>query len=148
LANIQVPIFKMNTLYGLIKSTALFATAAAGVVGGFKIYQKWGRGEEVVPLILAWIFGLGMVQVIFWAVGYYIVGGAYKGVNPKTGAESIAIESHNAVLIVGVAISIFSVVKIYQKYINGEDVIDLIYKWLGALIFLFLFGYIIEAVAP
>jgi hypothetical protein len=72
-----------------------------------KYTKNGGGGEEVIPLILAWIFGLGMVQVIFWAVGYYIVGGAYKGVNPKTGAESIAIESHNAALIVGVAIFFF-----------------------------------------
>lgn len=136
----------MNTLYQLVKNTALFATAAAGVVGGFKIYQKWGRGEEILPLILAWLFGLGMVQVIFWAVGYYIVGGSYKGINPATGAESVAIEAYNAALVVGVGISIFSVVKIYQKYINGEEVIELLYKWLGALIFLFFFGYLIEAI--
>lgn len=136
----------MNTLYQLVKNTALFATAAAGVVGGFKIYQKWGRGEEVIPLILAWLFGLGFVQVIFWAVGYYIVGGAYKGVSPSVGAESVAIEAHNGALVIGVGISIFSVVKIYQKYIGGEDVIDLLYKWLGALIFLFFFGYLIEAI--
>ncbi len=136
----------MNTLYQLVKNTALFATAAAGVVGGFKIYQKWGRGEEILPLILAWLFGLGMVQVIFWAVGYYIVGGSYKGVNSATGAESVAIEAHNAALVVGVGISIFSIVKIYQKYINGEEVIELLYKWLGALIFLFFFGYLIEAI--
>lgn len=134
----------MNQLFGMVQSTVVFATAAAGVIGGFKIYQKWNRGEEIIPLVIAWIFGLGMVQVLLWAITYYIVNGNYTSVNPKTGAESVAIESHNAALVVGVAIALFSVVKIYQKYANGEDITELIFKWLGALVFLFVFGFLIE----
>lgn len=134
----------MNQLFGMVQSTVVFATAAAGVIGGFKIYQKWNRGEEIIPLVIAWIFGLGMVQVLLWAITYYIVNGNYTNVNPKTGAESVAIESHNAALVVGVAIALFSVVKIYQKYANGEDITELIFKWLGALVFLFVFGFLIE----
>lgn len=134
----------MIQLFGIVQSTLVFAAAAAGVIGGFKIYQKWNRGEEVIPLILAWCFGLGMVQVIIWAVSTYIVNGSYKSVSPQAGAESVAIETHNAALIIGVAIAIFSVVKLYQKYTSGDDITELIFKWLGALLFLFTFGYIIE----
>ena len=135
----------MNALYTTIKSTCLFTSAIAGVYGGFKIYQKWNRGEVVMPLIFAWIFGLGLVNIIIYMVDAFIVSGSYKSISPSGGAKELSIEAYQVALVVGVIISVFSVVKIYQKYTDGEDVYDLIYKWLGALFFLFFFGYVIEA---
>lgn len=135
----------MNALYATIKSTCLFASAIAGVYGGFKIYQKWNRGEVVLPLIFAWIFGLVLVNIVIYLVDAIIVSGSYKSISPSGGAKELSIESYQVGLVVGVIISVFSVVKIYQKYTDGEEVYDLIYKWLGALFFLFFFGYVIEA---
>jgi hypothetical protein len=135
----------MNSLYTTLKSTCLFSSAIAGVYGGFKIYQKWNRGELVLPLIIAWIFGLCLVNMVIFLVDSFIASGSYRNITPSAGAKEIAIESYQVALVVGVIISIFSVVKIYQKYNDGEDVYDLMYKWLGALFFLFFFGYVIES---
>lgn len=135
----------MNALYTTVKSTCLFTSVIAGVYGGFKIFQKWNRGELVLPLIFAWVFGLSLVNIVLYMVDTFIVSGTYKNLNPSSGAKELSIESYQVALVVGVIISVFSVVKIYQKYTDGEDVYDLIYKWLGALFFLFFFGYVIEA---
>lgn len=98
-----------------------------------------------MPLFFAWIFGLGLVNIIIYMVDAFIVSGSYRSISPSGGAKELSIEAYQVALVVGVIISVFSVVKIYQKYTDGEDVYDLIYKWLGALFFLFFFGYVIEA---
>lgn len=134
----------MNELYTLVKSTCLYISAAASVIGAFKIYQKWNRGENVFPLILAWVFGTGLVTIIFYMIDIYIVQGGYKSVNPASGAQEFALEIFETTTIIGVAISIFSIISIYKKYNDGEDVYDLIVKWVGSLLFLFFSAYLIE----
>lgn len=134
----------MDVIYYDVVKILLFASACVGVIGGFKIYEKWNRGEEVVPLIFSWVLGLSLVNIIFYMVGNYIVSGGYKSTTIQAGANELSKELYESSLIIGVVISIFSIVRIYQKHTDGEDVYGILYKWLGSLIFLFVMGTLIE----
>ncbi len=136
----------MNSFYGMTRTACLWIAVLAAVLGGFKIYQKWHRGEPVIPLLLGWVFGMTVALIAIELVDFYLVGGYYTGQTVDKAARGLSIQAHQAALVVGVILSLFSVVTLYQKFNEGEDVFHLLYKWLGSLIFLFLFGYLIEAI--
>lgn len=136
----------MDSIYTDVRSACLWLAVLASVIGGFKIFQKWNRAEPVVPLIFTWVFGMVMSLIVLELVDFYFKAGYIYGQNATGAIKGLSIQAHQAALVVGVIISIFSVVSIYQKINDGEDVYNLIYKWLGSLIFLFFFGYLIEAI--
>lgn len=136
----------MESLYQIIYSVCLSLTAAAAVIGGYKVYAKWNRGEEVMPSLSAWLLGL-IVAVVLLNVGDMIKAGSLltTGTNPQYIANDFAVEVFELALILGVITAIVGTIRIYRQYNDGEDVHDSIIKWVGSIFFLFFFGYLIEA---
>jgi formate/nitrite transporter FocA (FNT family) len=135
----------MNTLYQNILSICVYGTASASIMGGFSIYKKWNRGEEIKPLIFTWLYGITLSNILFWAVNRFFIHGQNNGKVLVNLSEELADQVYLCTLILGIIIAILSCINIYSKYINGEDVTKLLFSWVGSLIFLFAFGKIISA---
>lgn len=135
----------MDEFYSITKQTFLYIIVTAAVFAAMKIFTKWNRGEDVVPQIFGWVFGMIVATFLFKAVDEFIKGSGSNFINPVGASEALALEGYEASLMIGVGISVFSIVRIYTKYNEGEDVYDPILKWFGSVIFLFFFSYIIEA---
>lgn len=134
----------MEELYTIARTVALYATALASVVAGFKIYHKWNRGEQVTPLIFTWILGIIIAVGLLQMIGTFIYGGAIFSQNLAPSTVLLAQETHSAAIVMGVAIAIVAVIHIYYRYNSGDDVTELVYRWVGSIFFLFSFGLIIE----
>lgn len=136
----------MTTLYNTIRDVFIYGTAIAAIIAGFNIYQKWSRGEAVQPLIIGWLYGITLSNLLFWAIDYFIVGnrlGNSLMVTPL--ANDLSRQVYQACLILGVMISILALITIYRKYTEGEEITTLIFQWVSSIIFLFSFGTIISA---
>lgn len=135
----------MNALYQNIQNFCVYGTATAAVMGGFSIYKKWNRGEETKPLIFTWLFGILLSNILIWAVNSFFINGQNNGKVLVSLSEELADQIYICTLILGLIIAVLASVNIYQKYVNGEDVVPLLYTWVGSLIFLFVFGKVISA---
>lgn len=122
--------------------------AAAAVIAGLRLFQKWNRGEEVEGMIFIWLIGILFAGGIVVMVDNFIVGGAYVFFTGISGtAEGLSIELYQASLLLGIVITIVGVIKIYRKFQNGEeDIYEYMLKWFGSLLFLFSMGYLISAI--
>ncbi|WP_028523244.1 DUF4134 family protein [Runella limosa] len=134
----------MDALYGYFKQIAYWACAAAGVVAGFKIYMRWNRGEQITHQLFSWIVSLSSVGAIVYAVETYIYGSGLQGGLAIGWAGLLATELYEVVMLFGLVVSIVSVIRIYTKYTEGEDIVPLIYQWVGSLLFLGMLGLIVE----
>lgn len=132
-------------ILGVIQTVVIYACGAAGVVAGFRIFAKWNRGEEVTTLIFSWLVGLLSVGVIVYAIRTYILGGGLQGGLAIGWGWQLSLEIYEFAMLAGIVVSIVSIIRIYQKYTSGEDVVPLLYQWTGSLIFLSLMGYIIQS---
>jgi TRAP-type C4-dicarboxylate transport system permease small subunit len=135
----------MGTIYNTIRDTFIYASAIAAIMGGFNIFQKWNRGEEVKPLIFGWLYGIVLTNTLVWAVGTFIVGGGLIFTTPQGIAKDIGLQIYSACLIIGLIISIVSLIDIYKKYTDGEEITGLLFRWIGSILFLFFFGNVITA---
>ncbi len=135
----------MGTIYNTIRDTFIYASAIAAIMGGFNIFQKWNRGEEVKPLIFGWLYGIVLTNTLVWAVGTFIVGGGIGSINPQGITRDIGLQIYSACLIIGLIISIISLIDIYRKYTDGEEITGLLFRWIGSILFLFFFGNVITA---
>ncbi len=134
----------MEDLYSIARTVALYATALAAVVAGFKIYHKWNRGEPVIPLIFTWVLSIIIAVGLLQMIGTFIYGGAIYASNLAPSTVLLAQEAHSAAIVVGVVVAIVAVIHIYYRYNSGDDVTELVYRWVGSIFFLFSFGLIIE----
>ena len=138
----------MDSFYAIARNTCLSLAAAAAVIAGLRLFQKWNRGEEVEGMIFIWLIGILFAGGIVVMVDYFIVGGAYVFFTGISGtAEGLSIEIYQASLLLGIVITIVGVIKIYRKFQNGEeDIYEYMLKWFGSLLFLFSMGYLISAI--
>ncbi|MES2797381.1 MAG: DUF4134 family protein [Bacteroidota bacterium] len=135
----------MNSLYQTILSFCIYGTASASIMGGFSIYKKWNRGEEIKPLIFTWLYGILLSNMLFWVVNRFFIQGQNNGRNLVGLSEELADQVYLCALILGTMIAILASISIYNKYVEGEDVTKLLFSWAGSIIFLFVFGKIISA---
>jgi len=133
-------------LLGVLQSIVVFASGAAAVVAGLRIYARWNRGEEVTPMIFSWLVGMASVGALIYAVRTYILGGGLQGGLGIGWAQQLNLEVYEAAMIFGIVISIVSIIRIYYKFTGGEDVVPLVLQWAGSLVFLFVMGYIIQSI--
>ena len=138
----------MDSFYAIARNTCLSLAAAAGVIAGLRLFQKWNRGEEVEGMIFIWLIGILFAGGIVVMVDNFIVGGAYVFFTGISGtAEGLSIELYQASLLLGIVITIVGIIKIYRKFQNGEeDIYEYMLKWFGSLLFLFSMGYLISAI--
>lgn len=138
----------MDSFYAIARNTCLSLAAAAAVIAGLRLFQKWNRGEEVEGMIFIWLIGILFAGGIVVMVDNFIVGGAYVFFTGISGtAEGLSIELYQASLLFGIGITIVGVIKIYRKFQNGEeDIYEYMLKWFGSLLFLFSMGYLISAI--
>jgi hypothetical protein len=138
----------MDSFYAIARNTCLSLAAAAAVIAGLRLFQKWNRGEEVEGMIFIWLIGILFAGGIVAMVDNFIVGGAYVFFTGISGtAEGLSIELYQASLLLGIVITIVGVIKIYRKFQNGEeDIYEYMLKWFGSLLFLFSMGYLISAI--
>lgn len=138
----------MDSFYAIARNTCLSLAAAAAVIAGLRLFQKWNRGEEVEGMIFIWLIGILFAGGIVVMVDNFIVGGAYVFFTGISGtAEGLSIELYQASLLLGIVITIVGVIKIYRKFQNGEeDIYEYMLKWFGSLLFLFSMGYLISAI--
>ena len=136
----------MDSLFNLIYNVALYATAFAGVVAGFKIYNRWQNGQPVVSLIGSWVVSLIVAVAFLKLIKTFVVGGAMMSWSINARAVELAQEMHSFTIVAGVILAIAAVINIYKKYTDGEDVIERIVRWVGSLFFLFSFGLLIEQI--
>ncbi|AEI52027.1 MULTISPECIES: DUF4134 family protein [Runella] len=138
----------MDSFYAIARNTCLSLAAAAAVIAGLRLFQKWNRGEEVEGMIFIWLIGILFAGGIVVMVDNFIVGGAYVFFTGISGtAEGLSIEIYQASLLLGIVITIVGVIKIYRKFQNGEeDIYEYMLKWFGSLLFLFSMGYLISAI--
>ncbi|TAE39253.1 MAG: DUF4134 domain-containing protein [Runella slithyformis] len=138
----------MDSFYAIARATCLSLAATAAVIAGLRLFQKWNRGEEVEGLIFIWLMGILFAGGIVVMVDNFIVGGAsvfFTGIAGTT--EGLSLEIYQASLLFGIVITIIGVIKIYQKFQNGdEDIYNYMLKWFGSLLFLFSMGYLISAI--
>ena len=132
-------------ILGVIQSVVIYACGAAGVVAGFRIFAKMNRGEDVTTLIFSWLVGLLSVGVLIYAIRTYILGGGLQGGLAIGWGWQLNLEIYEFAMIGGLVVSIVSMIRIYQKYTGGEDVVPLLYQWVGSLLFLSVMGYIIQS---
>lgn len=138
----------MDSFYAIARNTCLSLAAAAAVIAGLRLFQKWNRGEEVEGMIFIWLIGILFAGGIVVMVDNFIVGGAYVFFTGISGiAEGLSIELYHASLLLGIVITIVGIIKIYRKFQNGEeDLYEYMLKWFGSLLFLFSMGYLISAI--
>ncbi|MBB3841881.1 hypothetical protein FHS57_005910 [Runella defluvii] len=138
----------MDSFYAIARNTCLSLAAAAAVIAGLRLFQKWNRGEEVEGMIFIWLIGILFAGGIVVMVDNFIVGGAYVFFTGISGtAEGLSIELYQASLLLGIVITIVGIIKIYRKFQNGEeDIYEYMLKWFGSLVFLFSMGYLISAI--
>jgi hypothetical protein len=138
----------MDSFYAIARNTCLSLAAAAAVIAGLRLFQKWNRGEEVEGMIFIWLIGILFAGGIVVMVDNFIVGGAYVFFTGISGtAEGLSIELYQASLLLGIVITIVGIIKIYRKFQNGEeDIYEYMLKWFGSLLFLFSMGYLISAI--
>jgi len=138
----------MDSFYAIVRNTCLSLAAAAAVIGGLRLFQKWNRGEDVEGMIFIWVIGILFAGGIVVMVDNFIVGGAYVFFTGIAGtAEGLSIELYQASLMLGIVITIVGIIKIYRKFQNGdEDIYEYMLKWFGSLLFLFSMGYLISAI--
>ncbi len=138
----------MDSFYAIARNTCLSLAAAAAVIAGLRLFQKWNRGEEVEGMIFIWLIGILFAGGIVAMVDNFIVGGAYVFFTGISGtAEGLSIELYQASLLLGIVITIVGIIKIYRKFQNGEeDIYEYMLKWFGSLLFLFSMGYLISAI--
>ena len=138
----------MDSFYTIARNTCLSLAAAAAVIAGLRLFQKWNRGEEVEGMIFIWLIGILFAGGIVAMVDNFIVGGAYVFFTGISGtAEGLSIELYQASLLLGIVITIVGIIKIYRKFQNGEeDIYEYMLKWFGSLLFLFSMGYLISAI--
>ena len=138
----------MDSFYAIARNTCLSLAAAAAVIAGLRLFQKWNRGEEVEGMIFIWLIGILFAGGIVAMVDNFIVGGAYVFFTGISGtAEGLSIELYQASLLLGIVITIVGIIKIYRKFQNGEeDIYEYMLKWFGSMVFLFSMGYLISAI--
>ncbi len=134
-----------ESLLNHLQTVIVCACGAAAVIAGFRIYSKWNRGEEVIHLILSWVTGMLSVGVMIFAIRTYILGGGLHAGLALGWAGQLNQEVYEYAMLGGVVVSIFSMLRIYNRYSGGEDVVPLIYQWVGSMLFLSVMGYIISA---
>lgn len=132
-------------ILSVVQTVIIGACGAAGVVSGLRIYAKWNRGEEVTPMIFSWLVGLLSVGVLIYAIRTYILGGGLLGGLAVGWSGQLNLEVYEFAMLAGLVISIVSMLRIYQKYTGGEDIVPLLYQWVGSLLFLSVMGYIIQS---
>jgi hypothetical protein len=122
--------------------------AAAAVIAGLRLFQKWNRGEEVEGTVFIWLMGILFAGGIVVMVDNFIVGGASVFFTGIAGtAEGLSLEIYQAAMLLGIVIAIVGIIKIYRKFQNGdEDMYDYMLKWFSSLLFLFSMGYLISAI--
>lgn len=130
-------------IYAVMRQIVVSACAAAGIIAGFKIYMRWNRGEFVTHQIFSWIVGLLSVGALTYAVNVYIYGGGLGGGLAIGWTDLLKAEIYEAIMLFGIVVSVVSVIRIYFKYNEGEDIVPLIYQWIGALLFLSVMGLIV-----
>ncbi|GGH55767.1 hypothetical protein GCM10007423_63670 [Dyadobacter endophyticus] len=136
----------MMNLYYTIQEIGFLGVAIGGVASGFRIYQKWGRGEAVIPLIFTWLGGLILAVILNHMIYGLVLAGNAGDYNPISTARMFAKETHSAAITIGLIVAIVAVIHIYHRYTTGDDVTELVYRWVASLFFLFTFGLIIETV--
>ncbi len=134
-----------DSIYGLMRQIVTSASAAAAIVAGFRIYMKWNRGEFVTHLILSWTVSILAVGALTYAVNVYIYGGGLRGGLAIGWTDLLKYEIYEAVMLFGIVVSIVSIIRIYYRYNEGEDIVPLIYQWVGAVLFLSVMGLIVSS---
>jgi len=134
---------EVDGIYATVKQIVVTASAAAGIIAGFKIYMKWNRGEFVTHQIFSWLVGLLSVGALTYAVNVYIYGAGLRAGLAVGWIDLLKAEIYEAVMLFGIVVSVVSVIRIYYKYNEGEDIVPLIYQWVGALLFLSVMGLIV-----
>lgn len=124
----------------------MLGVAMAAIASGFRIYQKWNRGEAVIPLIFTWVAGMVIAVGLNEMIYSLVLMGDAVNYSPVGAATSFAKDMHSAAIVVGVVVAIIAVIHIYYKYTSGDDVTELVYRWVASLFFLFSFGLIIESI--
>ena len=88
------------------------------------------------------------VGVLVFAIRTYILGGGILGGLAIGWAGLLNYEIYEFAIIAGVIVSIVSLIRIYTKYTDGEDIVPMVYQWVGSLLFLSVMGMIIGALMP
>ncbi|MGM9512460.1 hypothetical protein ACS5NO_32310 [Larkinella sp. GY13] len=136
----------MELLFYNIQEIAMLGVGIAAIASGFRIFQKWNRGEPVIPLVFTWIGGMVLAVMLNEMVYGLILMGSFETYNPVAAARMFAKDAHSAAIALGVVVAILAVIHIYYRYTSGDDVTELVYRWVASLFFLFTFGLIIEAI--
>ncbi|PWJ53417.1 hypothetical protein CLV98_12331 [Dyadobacter jejuensis] len=134
----------MDQLYVIVRETATYGVGIAAIASGYRIYVKWNRGEPVISLILNWILSLIIAGVLFNMIYVIVLNGTFMSLEPLDQAIQMGKEMHSAAIVIGVAFAILAIIHIYYRYTSGDDVTELVYRWIASLFFLFTFGLIIE----
>lgn len=133
-------------IYFIIRNTCLLLAATASVIAGFRIYQRWNRGDDVETSLLTWLGGLGFVGLADHAIKSIIFDGAYTAFSAGSGARLLSNGALGLCYVIGVIVAILGLINIVNKFRAGEDdIYPYMLKWAGSLLFLFSMGAVISA---
>jgi uncharacterized membrane protein len=148
----MILLYDVFQAYGQVKSISLWLSAFAAVVAGFRIYQRWNKGDDIEQSVIIWMTGIAACGGAIALVDRFIMSGAlsssFGGSDylAQQYTAGLAIESARAALWLGVIVAIIGLIRVYQKFQRGdEDIYEFMLKWFGSLVFLFLMGSLISA---
>lgn len=147
----------MLDMFNVAVSICMYLTATAAVIAGFRIFQRWNRGDDVEQAAVLWLTGLLIAPGIILLIQRFILSGSFSENNngvagsgdfiAKTAAQSLAYETFWAALVSGIVVAIVGLINVLQKFQRGDDdLYEFMVKWAGSVVFLFSFGYIISLI--
>lgn len=147
----------MLSMFNVAVSICMYLTATAGAIAGFRIFQRWNRGDDIEQAAVLWLTGLLVAPGIILIVQRFIISGSLSqntnGVagsgdySAKIAAQSLAYETFWAALVAGIVVAIVGLINVLQKFQRGDDdLYEYMAKWAGSIVFLFSFGYIISLI--
>lgn len=133
--------------YIQIRLIMLTLIGVASLIAGIRLYQQMQKGEEFESPAIRWFMGLVVSVGFIGAVDALIMRNSGGLGAAHFFGLSYANELYQAALLFGVAVAVIGLVRVYKKFRDGDDdTYDFMVKWFGSLLFLFLMGWIIDAI--
>jgi hypothetical protein len=147
----------MLGLFNVAVSICMWLTATAAVIAGFRLFQRWNRGDDIEQAAVLWLTGLLVAPGVILLVKRFIVSGSFSqntnGINGSGdyvaagAAQALAYETFWAALVAGLVVALVGLISILQKFQRGDDdLYEYMAKWAGSIVFLFSFGYVISLI--
>lgn len=138
-------ITSVGDIYTRVMIGCQYLAMFAALIAGFRIFQRWNKGEDIESSLLNWFFGLLFVPFVIQAVSSQIVNKGWSdSESPDYTLGFVVADTASVIFALGIIVAVVGLIRIYSKFQNGDDDIPIFFlKWLGSLVFLsVMFGFV------